>query len=85
MVQCARDIIRANCSKCLDAQLMIFKTIVGKYRRWEIYGYSCSMWYYDYQFYFNISTSSNDGARRSSSRGVAIDITMVVLVFVLVL
>ncbi|GKV42335.1 hypothetical protein SLEP1_g49746 [Rubroshorea leprosula] len=31
MVQCARDIIRANCSKCLDAQLMIFKTIVGKY------------------------------------------------------
>ncbi|GLT81557.1 hypothetical protein SLE2022_000020 [Rubroshorea leprosula] len=40
---------------------------------------------HDYQFYFNISTSSNDGAQRSSSRGVAIDITMVVLVLVLVL
>ncbi|GLT83165.1 hypothetical protein SLE2022_014720 [Rubroshorea leprosula] len=54
-------------------------------RGWEIYGHSCSMWYHDYQFYFSISTSSNGGARRSSLRGVTIDITMVVLEFVLVL
>ncbi|GLT32063.1 hypothetical protein SLA2020_067570 [Shorea laevis] len=85
MVQCTRDISRANCSKCFDAQLMTFRTIVGNSRGWEIYGYSCSMWYHDYQFYFNISTTSNDGARRSFSHGVAIDITMVVLVFVLLL
>ncbi|GKV42327.1 hypothetical protein SLEP1_g49738 [Rubroshorea leprosula] len=59
MVQCTRDISRANCSKCFDAQLMTFRTIVGNSRGWEIYGYSCSMWYHDNQFYFSTMTISS--------------------------
>ncbi|GLT75497.1 hypothetical protein SLA2020_472170 [Shorea laevis] len=84
MAQCTRDISGADCRKCLDTQLMTFRTTVGNKRGWEIYGSSCSMWYHDYQFYFNMSTSSNHGTRRSSSQGIAIEITMIVLVFVLV-
>lgn len=83
MAQCTRDINQADCRKCLDSQLTTFRTSVGNKRGWEIYGSGCSMWYHDYQFYFNISTISNGGFQKSSSPGVAIGITMAVFVFVL--
>ncbi|XP_038689950.1 cysteine-rich repeat secretory protein 38-like isoform X2 [Tripterygium wilfordii] len=60
MGQCIRDISRSDCSRCLDAQLVTFRTTIGNKRGWEIYGSSCSMWYHDFQFYFNISTPVND-------------------------
>lgn len=61
MAQCNRDISRINCGKCLNNQLVVFKTTIGNKRGWEIYGGSCFMWYHDFQFYFNFSTSSNEG------------------------
>lgn len=85
MAQCTKDINQADCRKCLDGQLTTFRASVGNKRGWEIYGSSCSMWYNDYQFYFNISTISNVGAKKSSFHGAAIGITMAVFVFVLVL
>ncbi|KAL4367656.1 hypothetical protein GQ457_05G030080 [Hibiscus cannabinus] len=84
MAQCTRDISRTDCSRCLDTQLMTFRTTIGNKRGWEVYGSSCSMWYHDYQFYSNISITANDGDRRLSLHGVAISITMGVLLFLFV-
>ncbi|XVF87644.1 hypothetical protein PTKIN_Ptkin18bG0136800 [Pterospermum kingtungense] len=84
MAQCSRDISRTNCSKCFDAQLETFKPTIGNKRNWEVYGSSCSMWYHDYQFYFNFSMPANHGARRFSKHGVAVGITMAVLGFLIV-
>lgn len=56
MAQCTRDINREDCRRCLDAQLLTFRTVIGNKRRWEIYGSNCFMWYNDYQFYSNGST-----------------------------
>ncbi|XVF27790.1 hypothetical protein REPUB_Repub14bG0139300 [Reevesia pubescens] len=84
MAQCIRDISRTDCTKCLDTQLVTFRTTIGNKRGWEVYGSSCSMWYHDYQFYSNISIPTNDGARRFSLHGVAIGITMAVLVVLIV-
>jgi hypothetical protein len=61
MAQCSLDISTADCGVCLDAQLALFRTTIGNKRWWEIYGPSCFMWYHDYQFYFNISTSASEG------------------------
>lgn len=58
MAQCNRDISRSDCGKCLNDQLMTFRTTVGNKRGWEIYGSSCCMWYHDFQFYSNISAPS---------------------------
>lgn len=58
MAQCRRDISRSDCGKCLNAQLD--SNSDNQYiRRWEIYGSSCFVWYNDYQFYFNISSTNN--------------------------
>ncbi|KAG6695122.1 hypothetical protein I3842_09G080300 [Carya illinoinensis] len=67
MAQCTLDINRADCGKCLDSQLALFRTIIGNKRGWETYGSSCFMWYHDYLFYFNISPPASEGARRPSS------------------
>ncbi|GMJ14621.1 hypothetical protein like AT5G48540 [Hibiscus trionum] len=83
MAQCTRDISRADCSRCLDTQLMTFRTTIGNKRAWEVYGSSCSMWYHDYQFYSNISITTNDGDGRLSFHGVAIGL-MAVLLFLFV-
>ncbi|XP_022724322.1 cysteine-rich repeat secretory protein 55-like [Durio zibethinus] len=83
MAQCTRDIIRTDCSKCLDTQLVTFRTTIGNKRGWEVYGSSCSMWYHDYQFFSNISIPTNDGARRVSLQGVAIGISMAVPLFLI--
>jgi hypothetical protein len=64
MAQCSVDISRADCGVCLDAQLTSFRTTIGNKRWWETYGPSCFMWYHDYKFYFNISTSASEGAFR---------------------
>lgn len=59
MAQCTRDISRTDCNKCLDSQLDdLESTILSNKRGWEIYGKSCSMWYHDYHFYFNVSTTT---------------------------
>ncbi|KAK8493752.1 hypothetical protein V6N13_062888 [Hibiscus sabdariffa] len=81
MAQCTRDISRRDCSRCLDTQLMTFRSSIENNRGWEVYGSSCSMWYHDYQFYSNISITANDGYRRLSFNGVAIGITMAVMLF----
>ena len=47
MAQCTRDISSIDCGKCLDAQLVTLRTIIGSKRGWEIYGSSCFMWYHD--------------------------------------
>ncbi|XVF40646.1 hypothetical protein PTKIN_Ptkin01aG0130800 [Pterospermum kingtungense] len=84
MAQCTRDISRTDCTKCLDTQLVTFRSTIGNKRGWEVYGSSCSMWYHDYQFFSNISSPTNDGARRVSFHGVANGITAAVLVFLFV-
>ena len=61
MAQCNRDISRTDCSKCLDAQLDGLGSILSNKTGWEIYGKSCSMWYHDYQFYSNVSTTTVSG------------------------
>lgn len=58
MAQCIRDTSRTGCGKCLEAQLSGQGSALSKKRGWEIYGKSCNMWYHDYQFYSNISTST---------------------------
>ncbi|KAF5742203.1 putative Receptor-like protein kinase-related family protein [Tripterygium wilfordii] len=83
MGQCTRDISRSDCSSCLEAQLETFRTTIGNKRSWEIYGSSCSMWYHDFQFYFNISTPANDGDRSISLHGVAIGMGIAELVLLL--
>lgn len=55
MAQCTRDISKIDCRRCLDAQLVSFRNVIGNKRRWEIYGSNCFMWYNDYQFYSNVS------------------------------
>ncbi len=60
MAQCTRDISWTDCGKCLDAQLVTFRTIIGNKRGWEIYGSNCFMWYHDFQFYSNISTTASE-------------------------
>ncbi|KAK7843029.1 hypothetical protein CFP56_013160 [Quercus suber] len=49
-----------DCGKCLDAQLVTLRTIIGSKRGWEIYGSSCFMWYHDFQFYSNISITASE-------------------------
>ncbi|KAL9321313.1 hypothetical protein ACSQ67_013152 [Phaseolus vulgaris] len=66
MAQCTRDISREDCRRCLDAQLVTFRTVIGNKRRWEIYGSNCFMWYNDYQFYSNGSTLLSAAWRPSS-------------------
>jgi hypothetical protein len=61
MAQCSRDLSKSDCGKCLDFQLATYLNIIGNKRSWDIYGSSCSMWYYDYQFYFNFSTPAAKG------------------------
>ena len=58
MAQCNGDMSRDECGKCLDSQLVYFRTTIGNKRWWETYGSSCFMWYHDYQFYFNFTTAS---------------------------
>ncbi|XP_031263244.1 cysteine-rich repeat secretory protein 38-like [Pistacia vera] len=84
MAQCTRDISRSDCSKCLDNQLMTFRTTVGNKRGWEIYGSSCSMWYHDFQFFFNISSRASEGFRISSLCSV-VAVAMMVAVLKLLL
>ncbi|XP_059639516.1 cysteine-rich repeat secretory protein 38-like [Cornus florida] len=73
MAQCTRDFSRSECGKCLNTRLVNFKDIINSNRRWEIYGMGCSMWYHDYQFYYNISTTASAGARKSGN-GVVVGI-----------
>jgi len=62
MAQCTRDLSKSDCGKCLDIQLVTSLNIIGNYMRsWDVHGSSCSMWYYDYQFYFNYSTPAAKG------------------------
>ncbi|KAH7569069.1 hypothetical protein JRO89_XS06G0097400 [Xanthoceras sorbifolium] len=80
MAQCNRDISRSDCSNCLSGQLVTFRTTVGNKRDWEIYGSSCSMWYHDFQFYFNISTLASEGGRElSPSPAIAIGMILAVV------
>ena len=58
MAQCNGDMSRDECGKCLDSQLVYFRTTIGNKRWWETYGSGCFMWYHDYQFYFNFTTAS---------------------------
>nr|TKR99014.1 hypothetical protein D5086_0000194030 [Populus alba] len=82
MAQCTRDLSKSDCGKCLDFQLATYLNIVGNKRNWDIHGSSCSMWYYDYQFYFNYSTpAAKGGSTRSSPHRVAIGMAFPVLVF----
>ena len=60
MAQCTRDISSIDCGKCLDAQLVTLRTILGSKRGWEIYGSSCFMWYHDFQFYSHISITASE-------------------------
>ncbi|KAE8686254.1 S-locus lectin protein kinase family protein [Hibiscus syriacus] len=47
MAQCTRDISRADCSRCLDTQLMTFRTTIGNKRGWEVYGFQLHVvWYH---------------------------------------
>ncbi|XP_021894449.1 cysteine-rich repeat secretory protein 38-like [Carica papaya] len=84
MAQCSRDLSKSNCSKCLEFRLEAERTENADKRGWEIYSSSCSMWYQDYQFYFNSLTAENDGGRRSSSEDAVIVITMAVLMLLLI-
>ncbi|CAJ1961446.1 unnamed protein product [Sphenostylis stenocarpa] len=77
MAQCTRDISREDCRRCLDAQLVTFRTVIGNKRRWEIYGSNCFMWYNDYQFYSNGSTLLS-AAWRSSCTTLIIGLTLAV-------
>ncbi|XP_065879074.1 cysteine-rich repeat secretory protein 38-like [Euphorbia lathyris] len=61
MCQCSRDLGRRNCGSCLGSLLQSFRISIGNKRGWEIYGSSCSLWYHDFQFYFNYSIPSNSG------------------------
>ncbi|XP_057986367.1 cysteine-rich repeat secretory protein 38 isoform X2 [Hevea brasiliensis] len=83
MAQCSRDISRSDCGKCFSYLLVTFRTTIGNKRGWEIYGASCSMWYHDYQFYFNFSIPVNEGAVQISNERVAIGLMIPVLVFLL--
>ena len=62
MVQCNRDISSSDCVKCLESQLVAFRTMIGNKRDWEVYGSSCFMWYHDYPFYFNFSITASKGS-----------------------
>ncbi|KAK7328032.1 hypothetical protein VNO77_22126 [Canavalia gladiata] len=79
MAQCTRDISRMDCRRCLDAQLVNFRTVIGNKRRWEIYGSNCFMWYSDYQFYSNASTLLSAAWRPSSCTRLIIGIIVAVL------
>ncbi|OMO76681.1 hypothetical protein CCACVL1_15489 [Corchorus capsularis] len=87
MAQCIRDISKSDCSKCLESPLDSFRTTIGNKRNWEVYGTSCSMWYHDFQFFSNISISTNHGARkRMSIHGVVTGTTMsMILLFLFLL
>ncbi|CAN1165890.1 Cysteine-rich repeat secretory protein 55 [Linum perenne] len=69
MAQCTGDMDLEGCMECLAMQLATFRTTIGNKRGWEIYGSSCSLWYHDYHFYFNSTSSvfvSNQGRTRSN-------------------
>ncbi|KAJ4840535.1 hypothetical protein Tsubulata_027350 [Turnera subulata] len=87
MGQCTSDISRTDCGKCLNFQLNNYMTSVGNKRWWVIYGSSCSLWYYDYKFYFNYSISASAAA--SDLQGIKIfprmGKSMLVMLFLLVL
>ncbi|KDP20818.1 hypothetical protein JCGZ_21289 [Jatropha curcas] len=85
MAQCSRDISRSDCGRCFDYLLMTFRTTIGNKRGWEIYGTSCSLWYHDFQFYFNYSIPLNEGAVKFSPPGVAIGMIITVVVCLSVL
>ncbi|KAJ6999669.1 hypothetical protein NC653_010421 [Populus alba x Populus x berolinensis] len=59
MAQCTRDLSQSDCGMCLEFQLATYKNSVGNKRSWDIYGFSCSLWHRDYQFY-NISTQQRE-------------------------
>ncbi|KAF9683483.1 hypothetical protein SADUNF_Sadunf04G0018300 [Salix dunnii] len=84
MAQCTRDLSKIDCGMCLESQLMTYKNSVGNKRNWDIYGFSCSLWYHDYQFHFNISTPARGGSTRSSPH-FAIGMAFPALVFLSVL
>ncbi|EEF43952.1 DUF26 domain-containing protein 2 precursor, putative [Ricinus communis] len=89
MAQCTRDVSRSDCGKCFDFLLVTFRTTIGNKRRWEVYGHGCSMWYDDFQFYFNFTLPTklptNKGAVNLSPERVAIGMIIPVLMFLLVL
>ncbi|KAJ1396588.1 Gnk2-homologous domain [Sesbania bispinosa] len=78
MAQCTRDINRMDCRRCLDAQLISFRTVIGNKRRWEIYGSNCFMWYNDYKFYSNVSALLSAAWSPSYCRTLIIGITVAV-------
>lgn len=62
MAQCTRDISGSDCFQCLNSQFDAFRTTIGNKKDWEIYGLNCFMWYHDFQFYFNFSTSEGESS-----------------------
>ncbi|WCJ20329.1 receptor-like protein kinase-related family protein [Euphorbia peplus] len=72
MAQCSRDIGRRDCGSCFSSLLQTFRTSVGNKRGWEIYGSSCSLWYHDFQIYFNYSIPSNSGQGKFSSHQIGV-------------
>ncbi|KAJ8761435.1 hypothetical protein K2173_001566 [Erythroxylum novogranatense] len=81
MAQCTRDISRNDCGKCLEDELVTFRTTIGNKKGWEIYGSSCSMWYHDFRFYFNYSIPRNEGSTRLSLHKVATGVMVALLMF----
>ncbi|KAJ0770202.1 putative Gnk2-like domain-containing protein [Helianthus annuus] len=45
LAQCGRDLSTLNCRYCLEDRLFRYRSFVQNRTRWEILGYSCSMWY----------------------------------------
>ncbi|XP_050214758.1 cysteine-rich repeat secretory protein 38-like [Mercurialis annua] len=61
LAQCTRDLSRKECRKCFDYKLVIFRSTIGNKKQWHIFGYGCSMWYGDSQFYFNYTLPADKG------------------------
>ncbi|CAN0912710.1 Cysteine-rich repeat secretory protein 55 [Linum grandiflorum] len=68
MAQCTRDMDVEGCARCLKTQLATFRTTIGNKRGWEIYGSTCSLWYHDYQFYFNSTSVPGSSEGQTSFR-----------------
>lgn len=68
LAQCNRDLSKSSCGECLTTQVKFFDQTIGNQSLLEIFGYGCSMWYNNYQFYYKNSVPTTGMQRNCSSK-----------------
>ncbi|RWR76437.1 LEAF RUST 10 DISEASE-RESISTANCE LOCUS RECEPTOR-LIKE PROTEIN KINASE-like protein 2.4 [Cinnamomum micranthum f. kanehirae] len=59
LVQCTRDLNRHDCRTCLNELMKDYKSCCEGMRRWRIIAGSCSIWYDDRPFFFELGYSES--------------------------